>query len=476
MVKSPLEKCNIMVKSPLEKCKFKYSVVDIQMMLRRKITDQLIKWKNSSKKKALLVRGARQVGKTHSISDFGKKNYSSYVYINFEETPSYTDIFSGDRDVDTIIRKMSAHFPRVKFIPGDTLIFLDEIQNCPNARTSFKFFTIDGRYDIIGSGSLMGVRYKEVSSYPVGYEDSIDMSSLDFEEFLWAMDVKEDIIDIVRKDLAEKRPTEGSFLNMFNEYFRWYMIVGGMPETIMTFKETNHFGNVLNVQKNIIKLYLDDIAKYAPVHEKNQIIASFYSIPSHLARSSKRFIFAEVEGKEGSRYDTYGNSLLWLKEAGMIRLCYNLHEPTLPLTSNRKNNSFKVFMQDTGLLTAMMEEGTAAAILNKDLAINEGAVMENIVADMLTKEGYDLFYFGKNGTLEIDFVLNLNGVATAIEVKSGNNKQSKSLNSLMSEKYKVKRGIKLQNNNTFVDDKGVEHYPIFATAFMRSMNEWRHDP
>ncbi|MCL2607563.1 MAG: AAA family ATPase [Methanomassiliicoccaceae archaeon] len=440
-------------------------------MLRRKITDQLIEWKNNPKKKALLIRGARQVGKTHSIDDFGKKNYSSYVYINFEENPSYAEIFAGDRDVDTIIRNMSARFPRIKFTPGDTLIFLDEIQNCPNARTSFKFFTIDGRYDIIGSGSLMGVRYKEVSSYPVGYEDSFEMSSLDFEEFLWAMDVRQDTIDIVKNNLTEKKPTEKLFLDMFNEYFRWHMIVGGMPEAVKMFKETNHFGNVLNVQKNIVKLYLDDIAKYAPAREKNRVIATFRSIPSHLARSSKRFMFAEVEGKDGSRYDTYGNGLLWLNEAGIIRLCYNLHEPALPLVSNRRNNAFKVYMQDTGLLTAMMEEGTAAAILSKDLEINEGAVMENIAADMLTKEGYEIFYFEKNGTLEIDFVLNLNGVATAIEVKSGNNKQSKSLNSLMSDKYKVKRGIKLQNNNTFVDDRGVEHYPIFAAAFMRSMNE-----
>jgi len=440
-------------------------------MLRRKITDQLIEWKNKPKRKALLVRGARQVGKTHSITDFGKKNYSSYVYINFEENPSYTEIFAGDRDVDTIMRNMSARFPHIKFIPGDTLIFLDEIQNCPNARTAFKFFTIDGRYDIIGSGSLMGVRYKEVSSYPVGYEESIDMFSLDFEEFLWAMGVREDHVNIVRNDLTEKRPMEKLFLEMFNEYFRWYTIVGGMPEAVKVFKETNHFGSVLNVQKNIIKLYLDDITKYAPAHEKNKIIASFHSIPSHLARSSKRFMFAEVEGKEGSRYDTYGNSLLWLNEAGVIRFCYDLHQPALSLLANRKNNRFKIYMHDTGLLTAMMEEGTATAILSKDLEINEGALMENIVADMLAKEGYDLFYFEKNGTLEIDFVLNLNGIVTAIEVKSGNNKQSKSLNSLMSDKYKVRRGIKLQNNNIFVDDRGVEHYPIFAAAFMRSMNE-----
>lgn len=440
-------------------------------MLKRKITDQLIEWKNDPRKKALLVRGARQVGKTYSIGDFAKKNYSSYIYINFEKNSKYASIFAEDRDVDTITQKMSLFFPDAKFIPGDTLIFLDEIQNCPDARTSFKFFTMDGRYDVIGSGSLMGVRYKEVSSYPAGYEDVIDMHSLDFEEFLWAMGVREDIIEDVRNSLAEKRPMDKLFLETFNEYFRWHMIVGGMPEAVEIFKETKHFGNVMKVQKRILDAYLDDVMKYAPDREKNRVIASFHSIPGQLAKSNKKFMFAKVEGKAGNGYDTYGNSLLWLKEAGVVTFCYNLHEPVLPLASNRKNNAFKVYMRDTGLLTAMMERGVAEAILQKDLEINEGAVMENIVADMLTKEGYDMFYFETKGTLEIDFILNLNGLAAAIEVKSGNNKQSKSLGSLMSDKYKVRRGIKLQNNNTFVDGGGVEHYPIFAAAFMRSMNE-----
>ena len=443
------------------------------MMLRRKITDALMEWKSRPKRKSLLVRGARQVGKTYSIDDFGRKNYSSYIYINFEKDPSYASIFAGSKDVDSIATRMSLFFPEAAFIPGDTLIFLDEIQNCPDARVSFKFFTMDGRYDVIGTGSLMGVRYKEVSSYPVGYEETMDMSSLDFEEFLWAMGVKEEIIRDVRGSLVERRPMDGLFLDKLDEHLRWHMIVGGMPEAVEAFRETGHLGNVAKVQREIISSYLDDIAKYAPAAEKNKVLSSFHSIPGQLAKSNKKFFYAHVEDKKGSKYDTYGNSLLWLKEAGIISLCHNLSEPALPLAMNRRDNAFKVYMRDTGLLVAMMEEGVARAILSEELSVNEGAIMENMVGDMLAKEGYDLFYFERKGTLEVDFVLNLNGVATAVEVKSGNNRQSKSLDSVMSEKYKVRRGIKLEGTNTFIDEKGVEHYPLFAASFMRSMSDER---
>jgi len=439
-------------------------------MLKRKITDLLIEWKNRPNKKSLLVNGARQVGKTCSIDSFGKSNYGSYIYINFEENSDYASIFVGNREVDAVTRKMSLFFPNAKFIPGDTLIFLDEIQNCPDARDSFKFFSIDGRYDVVGSGSLLGVMQRDEPSYPVGLVETMEMSSLDFEEFLWAMDVPDNIIDDVRRSLVEKGPMEKLFLDKFNEYLRWHIIVGGMPEAVLAFKETKHFGNVLKVQKSIIDAYLDDISKHVPEREKNRVIALFNSIPGQLARSNKKFMYAEVEGRKNSRYDTYGNSLLWLKRAGMVSLCYNLHEPALPLLSNMKNNAFKVYMKDTGLLIAMMESGVAKAVLNENLGINKGSIMENIVADMLVKEGYDLTYFETKGTLEIDFVLNLNGIATAIEVKSGSNRQSKSLASVMSDKYQVKRGIKLLNDNVAVDEKGVEHYPIFAAAFMRSMN------
>jgi len=436
-------------------------------MLKRKMTDRLIEWKANPKKKALLVRGARQVGKTFSIEDFGKKNYGTFIHINFEKNPSYASIFAGDKDVDSLIRRMSLVFTDAEFTPGDTLIFLDEIQNCPDARVSFKFFTIDGRYDVIGSGSLLGLRYKEVSSYPTGYEDLIDMYSLDFEEFLWAIGVSDKLISKVKEDLANKRPIDGFILDKFSQYFRWHMVVGGMPEAVMTFKETNHFGKVLKVHRSIISSYLDDIMKYAPDADKNKVRASFYSIPNQLAKKNKKFIYADVEGKKDSRYDTYGSSLSWLYDAGIINFCYNLQEPALPILSNRKLNVFKIYLRDTGLLVSMMEEGLAGAIIDQNIYVNEGAIMENMVADMLSKNEYDLTYFEKKGSLELDFILNLNGIVSAIEVKSGNNKQSKSLGVILSDKYKVKRGIKLENTNVLVDEKNIEHYPIFAAAFLR---------
>ena len=438
-------------------------------MLRRKIYEDLFRWKNDARKKSLLVRGARQVGKTYVIDKFAKSNYKSYIYINFEENPSYKSIFENDKDVDSIIRRMSLVFPDAEFIPGDTIIFLDEIQNCPDARVAFKFFTLDGRYDVIGSGSLLGVYYKEVSSYPAGYEDTAEMRSLDFEEFLWAMGVKEDVIAYVRKCLKDKTPIDGFTLDKFNEYLTWHMIVGGMPEVVSVFKETDHFGKVLKAQRDIVNSYLDDVTKYATGLDKNRVRASFFSIPNQLAKQNKKFVYADVEGRKDSRYDTYGSSLSWLYDAGVIDFCYNLQEPTLPLASHRKLNAFKIYLKDTGLLISMMEEGVASAVLEGSLGINKGAIVENLVAEMISKSGRPLTYFERRGTLEIDFVLNMDGRIVAIEVKSGNNRQSKSLDTVMSERYNVDRGIKLKQSNVHIDDKGIEHYPIFAAAFMDSI-------
>jgi len=437
------------------------------IMLRRKIIDRLIEWKNGPDKKSLLIRGARQVGKTFAVNEFAKNNYGTYVYLNFEEDPELTTIFSGSRSVDTIMRNMSAYFPHTKFVPGDTLIFLDEIQNCPNARVAFKFFTIDGRYDIIGSGSLLGVRYKEVSSYPVGYEDLMDLNSLDFEEFLWAMDLKPDIIQYVRECLKERKEIDQSILSRLNEYFRWYTIIGGMPKAVSVFKEANHFGKVLTVQKQIVNGYLDDITKYATDVDKNKVRASFKSIPSQLSKKNKKFVYADIEGRKDSRYDTYGSSLSWLYDAGIIDFCYNLNEPVIPLLANRKQNIFKIYLKDTGLMVSMMENGLGISLLNDDLFVNEGAIAENIVAEMLRKNDYELNYFERKGTLEIDFVINKDGKAIALEVKSGNNRRAKSLDVVMKD-YKIK-GMMFENTNVYVDEKGIEHFPIFAAAFIEDL-------
>jgi len=437
------------------------------IMLKRKITDLFLKWKNTSDKNCLLVKGARQVGKTFIIDDFARKNYGNYIYINFEMMPGMKDVFDGDLDVDTLVRSLSIRFPKVKFEPGNILIFFDEIQSCPNARVSLKSFSVDGRFDVICSGSLLGLNYKEVSSYPVGYETVLELPSLDFEEFLWALGISDDNISYISDTIRKKEPIGNSILSKMNEYYRWYTLVGGMPKAVNKFMESNNFGEVLAVQQDIISGYLDDISKYAPESDKSRIRNILKSIPVQLGKSNKKFQYSDIIGWEpGSGSKIYGNGILWLHDAGIVNYCYNLQEPAAPLVSNIKFNSFKIYMKDTGLLMSMMEPGVRIAVSDGDLKINQGGVAENITADILSKKGISLMYFERKGKLEVDFVMNLDGNVTALEVKSGNNRQSKSLDVLMSEKYGLKRGIKLENTNVCVDNKGVEHYPLFAVSFL----------
>ncbi len=436
-------------------------------MLRRKISDDLLAWKNTPKKKCLLVTGARQIGKTFIIEDFARKNYTNYIYINFELMPAMKSVFDGDLDVDSIVRNLSIRFPKVNFVPGNLLIFLDEIQSCPNARVSLKSFSMDGRFDVIASGSLLGLNYKEVSSYPVGYETVAEMHSLDFEEFLWALGVGEQIISYVSDAIKKKIPIDTSVLEKMEEYYRWYGVVGGMPDAVNKFIETNSFGESFSAQRDIINGYMNDVTKYAPTADKNKIRSTFRSIPIQLAKGNKRFFYSDIEGSgpgDGSR--TYGSSLSWLYDAGIVNYCYNIQEPAMPLASNIIQSSFKVYMKDTGLLMSMLEQGARVAFLDGDNKINRGGIVENLTADALVKKGIELTYFERKGKLEVDFILNPGGIVTALEVKSGNNRQSKSLETVMSEKYGVKRGIKLENTNIYVDEDNVEHYPLFAAAFL----------
>lgn len=440
-------------------------------MLNRKITNQLLEWKKAKDKTCLLVKGARQVGKTYIIDQFAKQNYKNYVYINFELMPEKKSIFDGDLDVDSIIRRMSVYFVDVNLEPHKTIIFLDEIQSCPNARVAFKSFSMDKRYDVIGSGSLLGVNYKEVSSYPTGYEKVIELHSLDFEEFLWGVGIKPDILNYLRDCFLQKIEIDGSILNKINEYYRWFILVGGMPRVVETFLETNSFGEVLKLQKDIIGSYLDDITKYAPDSEKTKARKCFASIPNQLARKNKKFRYAEIETgtdipkKVGARQ--YEGSLTWLFDAGIVNYCYNLTEPALPLATNIKPDSFKLYVRDTGLLMSMMEDGNQEAILNNDLFINEGSIVENVSAEMFAKSGKKLTYFEKKSTLEIDFVFNLGGVSTAIEIKSGKNLLSKSMDSIIANYKCVGRYIKLESEtNIYIDERGIEHYPLFVAMFI----------
>lgn len=432
-----------------------------------------MEWKKSKEKKSLLILGARQVGKTYAVDEFSK-TYSNYLYINFEIQTDAIDLFNGNLDAETIIMNLSIKYSKIPLEPGSTLIFFDEIQNCPSAIVSLKSFTIDGKYDVIASGSLLGVNYKEVSSYPVGCVDIIRLRSMDFEEFLWADGMKQEHIDKVRSCISKKTPIDKFVLDAFNDLHRYYMLVGGMPAAVKTYLETKNFQKVRAVQDKINEMYLSDVAKYAPKLEKANAGGCFRSIPAQLAKNNKRFSYSDVIHGTNSNAKTLGGSLAWLRDAGLVYYCYNLQEPALPLASNIRLNSFKLYMHDTGLLLSMMEDTTSVAILNDDIYVNGGGIMENVVGEALVKNNIPLTYFERGGRLEIDFILGLGEDITALEVKSGNNRQSKSLDSIMSDKYKVKRGIKLERSNIYVDEKGIEHYPLFTASFIDCLDSARN--
>lgn len=432
-------------------------------MLKRKISDALIRWKNDPERKSLLVRGARQVGKTFIIDDFARKNYENYIYINFELSPSMKSIFEGDLDTDTIIEGIEYKLKK-QAVPGKTLIFLDEIQSCPSARTAMKSFTIDRRYDVIASGSLLGLNYKEVSSYPVGYESDMILHPMDFEEFLWAVGVNEKKISKVSDLLNNKKPLNGVTLEAFDDHFRKFMAVGGMPEVVRTYAETGDMERVLLRQREIVEKYRSDIAKYAYGKDRTNARLCLDSVAGQIGR---RFRYSEVEEKNNVGSREYGSGLEWLYDSGITQWCYNVTEPASPLSVNRKFNLFKIYMWDTGLLSSMMEDDVALSVIHDNYDnINIGRLAENAVAGIIGRKNIMTTYFEIKSSLEVDFVLSLGGKITAIEVKSGKNTKSRSLDILMSDVYKVPRGIKLERTNTYVDEKGVEHYPLFAAAFI----------
>ena len=437
-------------------------------MLERKITRVLEEWRKEEKKPCLLIRGARQVGKTFIIDDFAKKNYENYIYINFELTPEYKNIFEGNLDIKTLIMKLEVTFPNVNIVPNKTILFLDEIQFCPNARTALKSFALDGRIDVISSGSLLGLYYKEVTSYPVGYERVIDLYPLDFEEFLWGIGIKRETINYAKDCFENIKPMDEYIMKQLAEQFKMYILVGGMPNVVNEYVKTSSLSKVLILQKAIVENYLLDVVKFAETSNKQKIINTFNSIPIQLSKKNKKFLFSEIkEDEENVGERKYASSIEWLKDAGIINFCYNLSEPALPLISNIRLNCFKIYMRDTGLLVSMLEEGTQKAILDDDLYINQGAILENACAEEIATRHSKLMYFERKSTLEIDFVLNIDGKVTAIEVKSGKNKQAKSLKSIIQNYKTVTRYMKFENDcNIYKDEESIEHYPLFMIMFI----------
>jgi predicted AAA+ superfamily ATPase len=431
-------------------------------MLKRKISDALLAWKSREKKNSLIVTGARQVGKTFIIDRFAREHYPNFVYIDFEKQPQFRQIFSGDISPNAVIGQLSFLLPDAHIAPGKTVLVFDEIQSCPQAITALKFFSQDGGYDVIATGSMLGMRYKEVSSFPVGYTEHLEMHSLDFEEFLWANNITAGQIDALREYFAKKKQVPPAIHDRMMQLFKEYIVVGGMPAAVSEFAATHRFGEVYRIQKDIVRDYTDDIVKYAEGAEKTKARACFLSIPKQLARDYKKFTYSVVEKSGSAR--KYGGSLMWLYDAGIINFCYNLERISLPLEGSSMNDAFKVYVRDTGLLVSMLEEGSAAGIIGGNLGIYKGAVYENIIADIFTKSGKKLYYYAYRSQLEMDFIIRHEDEAVAVEVKSADHTKSKSMNSLM-ERCGVKHGIKLSSKNIGYRD-GVATLPLYMAMFV----------
>ena len=417
-------------------------------MLRRKIQDTLLQWKNTPGHKPLIIKGCRQCGKTFSVREFAKKYYKHEVYLNFLQDSSYASIFSGSLEVNHLVMMMSALIPDAVFEAGRTVIILDEIQDCPDARTALKFFHLDGRFDVICTCSLLGVRGygKEPKSVPVGYETVIDMFPLDFEEFLWANGISEPMITILEECLRKESPVPEALHNRFRQLLLQYVVVGGMPEAVQLFVDTKQVGSVLQLQRDIIRSYEDDMIKYADKKDKGRIAECFQSIPKQLSKENKKFQYSVV--RKGGTAAQYAGSLQWVEDAGIISRCYNLTLPELPLDGNAIEDIFKVYMKDTGLLISMLEDGTQFDVLQGNLYGYKGAIFENLIADFFAKMGRKLYYYHKDSGLEIDFVIRWRGECVLVEVKAetGNAKSAATILK-HPEKYHVNQCIKLGNYN-----------------------------
>ena len=424
-------------------------------MYKRKIENVLQLWLDDASHKPLVVKGVRQCGKTSSVVDFAQKHFKHVVYLDFREHPDYKKFFTPNLEVDSIIMRITAAMPKAEIEPGKTCFVFDEIQDCPKARSSLKYFHQDGRYEVMCTGSLLGVNgYKspeeqkeeEEASIPVGFEDIVDMYPMDFEEWLWANGIKDMHIEYLINCLCNETPVEEALHNRFRELLHQYIVVGGMPEVVTTFMETKQIGKVLAVQRRIVDEYKSDMVKYAPTADKSRIRECFESIPAQLAREYKKFSYTVV--RPGSRGRDYAGSLQWIEDAGIIRRCYNTEITELPLDGHRIKNEFKVYMADIGLLISMLEDGTQSSILEGDLLSYNGAIIENLVADILGKMGRKLYYYHKDGGVELDFLMRYKGKCTPVECKAttGN---AKSMRTVMNhpEKYHVTSAIKLGDYN-----------------------------
>lgn len=439
----------------------------MEKLLKRKIDKYLTDWKNKPDRKPLIIKGARQIGKTRSVEWFAGQNYASVIEINFIEQKKYREIFNDGFEVDAILKNISLLNPELKFIPGNTIFFFDELQACPNCATSLKFFKLDGRFDVICSGSLMGISYNEIESNSVGYKEDYEMHSMDFEEFLWAMGYNDEFTADLLSHMLDVRPLSDLQMDTLMSLFRDYVIIGGMPEVVSTYVRNKNFSGTLDIQRQLLKDYEEDITKYVEGLDKAKVKAVYNHISTFLAKENKRFQITKIA--RNARNRDYMGCVEWLADAGVVNVCYCLNQPELPLKGNYDPKMYKIYFKDTGLLIASLDEEAQEDLrANRNLGTYKGAIYENIVGDMLVKQGYRLFYYHSDRpALEMDFFIRDADSLIPVEVKA-NDGATASLNRLLNDdKYNdVKYGIKLGYRNIGFNGKFYT-FPYFLTFLLR---------
>lgn len=438
------------------------------MVIKRKIDSFLKEWKMRKGHKPLIVKGARQIGKTFSIMNFARQEYGNIVAINFALQPQYKTIFDEGYEVERILKNISLINPGIHFEDNNTLIFFDELQQQPAAATSLKSFCIDGRYDVICSGSLMGINYNEIESNSVGYKEDYDMYSMDFEEFLWAKGYNEDQINNLLGKMVRIEPLSTTEMAVMSSTFMDYITVGGMPAIVSTFLENGNFTGVLQIQKQLLRDYDEDITKYAIGLDKAKVRNIYDHIPVFLAQSNKKFQISKIS--RNARNREYIGTVDWLREAGVVNICYCLGEPSLPLNGNYKYDNYKLYYHDTGLLIGSLDEEAQKDLReNRNFNTYKGAIYENIVSEMLVKQGYGLFFYrNEKSTVEMDFFIRDAQSLIPLEVKAQDGATA-SLNKMIAdnEHYPdIHYGIKLCNKNIGFNGKFYT-FPYFLTFLLK---------
>ena len=446
-------------------------------MFKRKIYTQLLNWKNKQSHKPLIIKGLRQIGKTTIVTKFANDNYQSVITLDFRKDFSLHKIFDGDFDIDEIIFALSLKYKTAKFVPYKTVLIFDELQDCPNARSSLKYFALDGRYDIICTGSLLGIKnyritHKQSRGIPVGFEEIIEMKPMDFEEFLWANSINQEIIDNLYKSIRESSKINDFIHEKMLDLFNKYICVGGMPEVVDIYIKTNNFNEVRKVQKRILMSFESDFGTHlddnydivANDNARTKILATFNSIPNQLAKDNQKFQYSVISKNAKGR--EYKSSIEWLENYGLISRCYNLTLPEIPFEFFKVEETFKIYLNDSGLYLAMLEDNIPDLIINSKLKLAKGAIYENVVAETFSKLGRKLFYYRKNSGLEIDFITEYNSKPVLVEVKARNG-QAKSAKEILEnkEKYNINTLIKLTANN-ISRSQNILNYPYYLTSFL----------